>query len=64
MALGSLITGIAHVGIRVHDLSRSRSFYEKLGFHFVIGPVGPEPVAILAHPLGVVITLYSLPGKK
>ena len=41
------ITGIAHVGIRVHDLDRSRAFYELLGFEFVVGPVGPEPVAIL-----------------
>lgn len=57
MAFNSLITGLAHIGIRVHDLARSRQFYETLGFHFVMGPVGPEPVAILAHPSGVVINL-------
>jgi lactoylglutathione lyase len=57
MAFSSLITGLAHIGIRVHDLARSRQFYEMLGFHFVMGPVGPEPVAILAHPSGVVINL-------
>ncbi len=51
------ITGIAHVGIRVHDMDRSRAFYELLGFEFVVGPVGPEPVAILTHPSGVVINL-------
>jgi lactoylglutathione lyase len=55
MSLSSLITGIAHIGIRVHDLARSRSFYELLGFQFVAGPVGTEPVAILAHPSGITI---------
>lgn len=48
-----LITGIAHLGIRVHDLDRSRAFYEQLGFEFVAGPMGPEPVAIMTHPSGV-----------
>ena len=52
-----MITGVAHIGIRVHDLARSRAFYEQLGFNFVVGPVGPEPVAILAHPSGVEINL-------
>ena len=49
----STITGIAHVGIRVAELARSRTFYEALGFEFVMGPVGPEPVAIMRHPSGV-----------
>lgn len=57
MSFHTLITGIAHVGIRVHELSRARKFYETLGFEFVAGPVGPEPVAILRHPSGVVINL-------
>jgi len=47
------ITGINHVGLRVRDLSVSRAFYEKLGFKFIVGPVGPEPVAIVEHPSGV-----------
>ncbi len=51
------ITGVAHIGIRVHDLERARAFYELLGFQFVVGPVGPEPVAILIHPAGVEINL-------
>ncbi len=51
------ITGINHVGIRVNSLDISRAFYEKLGFEFVIGPVGPEPVAIMKHPSGVIINL-------
>lgn len=53
----SPITGVAHVGIRVHDLERSRAFYRLLGFDFVVGPIGPEPVAILEHPSGVEINL-------
>lgn len=47
------ITGIHHVGLRVRDLEISRAFYEKLGFKFIIGPVGPEPVAVVEHPSGV-----------
>ena len=46
--------GIAHVGIRVRDLDTARRFYELVGFEFVVGPVGPEPVAILDHPKNVV----------
>lgn len=49
------ITGFGHVGVRVHDLERSRRFYERLGFEFVVGPIGPEPVAIMTHPSGVEI---------
>jgi len=51
------IRGYAHVGIRVHDLARSLAFYELLGFEKTIGPIGPEPVAILDHPSGVEINL-------
>lgn len=47
------ITRINHVGLRVKDLQTSRQFYEKLGFEFLVGPVGPEPVAIMEHPSGV-----------
>ena len=32
MSISALITGIAHVGIRVHALDRARAFYEFLGF--------------------------------
>ncbi len=59
-----MITGVAHLGIRVHDLERSRRFYEILGFEFVIGPVGPEPVAILKHPGGVEINLILNAGNE
>ncbi len=47
------ITRINHVGLRVRDLDISRDFYEKLGFKFLAGPVGPEPAAIVEHPSGV-----------
>src|SRR5262249_51193039 len=51
------LTGIAHVGIRVHDLARSVRFYELLGFKKTAGPMGPEPVAILEHPSGIELNL-------
>jgi len=44
------ITGINHVGLRVRDLETSRAFYEKLGFEFIVGPIGPEPVAVIDLP--------------
>jgi lactoylglutathione lyase len=47
------ITRINHVGLRVRDSEITRDFYEKLGFIFIVGPVGPEPVAIMEHPSGV-----------
>jgi lactoylglutathione lyase len=49
------IAGLAHVGIRVHDLERSLRFYALLGFTKTAGPIGPEPVAILDHPSGLEI---------
>ena len=47
------IKGINHVGIRVTNLDSAREFYESLGFNFIIGPVGPEPIAVMEHPSGV-----------
>ncbi|MET0071429.1 MAG: VOC family protein [Candidatus Thiodiazotropha sp.] len=47
------ITGINHIGIRVENLENARKFYEQLGFIFLAGPIGPEPVAIMEHPSGV-----------
>lgn len=35
----------------------ARKFYGQLGFEFIVGPVGPEPVAIIEHPSGVNINL-------
>jgi lactoylglutathione lyase len=51
------VLGLAHVGIRVHDLERSVRFYALLGFTKTAGPIGPEPVAILEHPCGLEINL-------
>ncbi len=51
------IGGLAHIGIRVHDLERSVRFYERLGFVKTAGPIGPEPVAILEHSSGLEINL-------
>jgi len=49
------INGINHIGIRVKNLDKARLFYQKLGFQFIIGPIGPEPVAIMDHPSGICI---------
>ena len=51
------IIGINHIGIRVTKLETARKFYEQLGFVFLAGPLGPEPVAIMEHPSGVNINL-------
>jgi lactoylglutathione lyase len=51
------IHGLAHVGIRVHDLDRSLGFYELLGFQKTAGPMGPEPVVVLEHPSGLELNL-------
>ncbi len=47
------ITRINHVGLRVRNLDSAREFYEKLGFEFIVGPIGPEPVAVMEHPTGI-----------
>jgi lactoylglutathione lyase len=51
------LTGIAHIGIRVHDPARSLRFYELLGFVKTMGPIGPEPVYIMQHPSGMELNL-------
>jgi lactoylglutathione lyase len=57
MAKHVTVSGLAHIGIRVHDLERSVAFYSTLGFKKTAGPIGPEPVAILDHPSGVELNL-------
>lgn len=47
------LTRVNHIGLRVSDLDTARTFYSKLGFEFIAGPVGPEPVAIMEHPSGI-----------
>ncbi|MGF1701374.1 VOC family protein [Photobacterium makurazakiensis] len=51
------ITRVNHIGIRVSSLEKAKHFYRKLGFDFITGPSGPEPVAILLHPSGININL-------
>ena len=51
------IVRINHVGLRVRDMDVAREFYGRLGFRFLAGPVGPEPVAIVEHNSGVNINL-------
>jgi lactoylglutathione lyase len=59
------LAGLAHIGIRVHDLDRSLRFYALLGFTKTAGPMGPEPVAILEHPSGVEINLVlNAPNER
>lgn len=53
MALQTLVTGLAHIGIRVHDYARSQAFYAQLGFVHSWGPVGPDNVAAMRHPSGL-----------
>jgi lactoylglutathione lyase len=53
MSLASQVTGLSHIGIRVHDMARTRAFYERLGFVWTWGPAGPEPVAAMTHPSGL-----------
>lgn len=45
------------MGVRVGELARARDFYEKIGFRFVVGPIGNEPVAIMDHPSGMCLNL-------
>lgn len=47
------ITNINHIGLRVRELEISQNFYEKLGWNFIEGPIGPEPVAVMIHPSGI-----------
>ena len=46
-------------------MENARAFYQQLGFEFVAGPLGPEPVAIMQHPSGVVINfIINADGKS
>ena len=62
------ITGINHVGLRVRSLEKARAFYEQLGFEFIVGPIGPEPVAVMEHPSGVninfILNAIPYPGGR
>ena len=58
------IVRINHIGLRVTDLEIAREFYEKLGFEFIAGPIGPEPVAIMEHPSGININFILNASKN
>ncbi|WP_370979769.1 VOC family protein [Agaribacterium sp. ZY112] len=57
------ITRVNHIGLRISELERSRVFYSKLGFDFVAGPLGPEPVAIMENEHGININ-FILNAKQ
>jgi lactoylglutathione lyase len=52
-AVGCSVRCLAHIGLRIHDLERSRRIYEQLGFEWAWGPYGPEPVGAMRHPSGL-----------
>lgn len=59
------IQKINHVGLRISNLEQTRAFYEQLGFVLLVGPVGPEPVAIMEHPSGVNINfIVNAPQRQ
>lgn len=58
------ITRLNHIGIRVSNLDKAREFYEKIGFDFIVGPIGPEPVAIMEHPSGININFILNANKE
>jgi lactoylglutathione lyase len=65
MPLSTHVQGLSHIGIRVHELARSRAFYERLGFEFVWGLAGPEPVAAMQHPSGLELNfILNAPVSK
>lgn len=47
------LTRINHIGLRVSNFEIARDFYAQLGFEYITGPGGPEPVAIVVHPSGI-----------
>jgi lactoylglutathione lyase len=57
MTLSEIVSGLSHVGIRVRDYSRSRAFYEQLGFKLAWGPFGADQVAAMVHSSGLEINL-------
>jgi lactoylglutathione lyase len=47
------IQRVNHIGLRVSNFNTAKAFYQKLGFAYIAGPTGPEPVAIVEHPSGI-----------
>ncbi len=40
------------------------AFYALLGFEYVMGPIGPEPVAIARHPCGLEVNFILNAGPE
>ena len=55
--MDQVVTGLAHIGIRIHDFERSKRFYEDLGFVHQWGPMEHDPVAGMTHPSGIELNL-------
>ena len=65
MPLQTAVSGLAHIGIRVHDRARSQQFYELFGFRHAWGPFGPDQVTALTHPSGLELNLIvNAPESK
>src|SRR5262249_31798883 len=65
MKLADSVSGLAHIGIRVHDLERSKAFYAHLGFKESWGPFGPDKVTALIHSSGLELNLIvNAPDEK
>ncbi|SKA70702.1 VOC family protein [Enterovibrio nigricans] len=58
------LTRVNHIGLRVSSFEAATSFYGKLGFEYVAGPSGPEPVAIVEHPCGININFILNASNK
>ncbi|MDD1780531.1 VOC family protein [Enterovibrio sp. ZSDZ35] len=58
------LTRVNHIGLRVSDFEQSTAFYKKLGFEYIAGPIGPEPVAIVEHPCGININFILNASKS
>ena len=65
MSLENSVLGLAHIGIRVHNLTRSQTFYQLLGLKLAWGPFGPEKVTAMTHASGLEINLIvNAPDPK
>ncbi|MGY3571023.1 VOC family protein [Vibrio sp. SCSIO 43135] len=58
------ISRINHIGLRVSSFETARDFYSQLGFEYITGPSGPEPVAIVEHPSGININFILNSDQK
>ncbi len=48
----------------MRNLLVSKAFYAKLGFEFIAGPIGPEPVAVMEHPAGINLNFILNASEK